>query len=450
MGDTIHSTVEEDSKFVDFLTDFDVEFVSLVDHGSNRLPFKIVRDDEERAKWTTKYINSLPNSSFAVIETGYKNDESSKSARHLPFKDAGGTVDLPHLRNALARANQIKSVLGNDTDGELRARAQRKLAPYAKKYLNKRGELGMNDVIQSVLVPSTSDIENMKEKLTWLHDMEVQRVDEFDYYKKFNHRPVDSFKPESFYMERLEGGALALVGELLEPDQKAVTVRGNTMSAAVGIDSNGFVTTFGDIIYRELDSLVTNVISTLSMSSLDSKSKKKAVASALSAFSTYVSMGLDNSGDSIALRIERSPLDSLKKTEEVVEMEEVIEKTEVIAVDPSEQLIKLVDERIPEAINKALEARLETVVTEIMERLAPKKEEVVEEVRTEESIEVTPAVDVEALQNQIKELEQRLAKFEEEDVSISRIAEDKEPVVRKDIEADSVFKGLFLKNFSLA
>lgn len=89
---------------------------------------------EETAAWTTQFINNLPNSSFAVIETGYK-DGMSKNARHLPFKDGGGKVDLPHLRNALARANQIKSVLGNDGDDELRARAQRKLAPYAKQYL---------------------------------------------------------------------------------------------------------------------------------------------------------------------------------------------------------------------------------------------------------------------------------------------------------------------------
>lgn len=95
---------------------------------------------ETAATWTTQYINGLPNSSFAVVESGYK-DGDNKNARHLPFKDGGGKVDLPHLRNALARANQIKNVLGKDSDADLRARAQRKLAPYAKRYLktNKEG-----------------------------------------------------------------------------------------------------------------------------------------------------------------------------------------------------------------------------------------------------------------------------------------------------------------------
>jgi hypothetical protein len=368
MSKVIDENTVEESKFVNYLTDFDVEFVSLVDHGSNRLPFKIVREDEERAQWTVRNIDK-----------------------------------------------------------------------------NKRGEKGMNDVIQSVLVPSTSNIDELKEKLVWLHDMEVQRVEEFDFYKKFNHRPMDAFNKGSFYMERLEGGALALVGELLESDSKAVTVRGNSMASTVGIDSNGFVVTFGDIILRELDSLVTNVISTLSMSSLDSKSKKKSVASALDAFSTYVSMGLDNSGEGIALRFESNPMDSLKKTEEVIQMEEVIERTEEITTDPSEQLSKLLETRLPDAIGKALDERLETamakVVEQLSEKLAPPP---VEEVKAAVDTVVEVRVDgVEILEAKIKELEERLTKFEEEDVSISRITEDKEPVTRKDRDSDNVFKGLF-------
>jgi hypothetical protein len=94
---------------------------------------------EKAATWTTQFTNNLPNSSFAVIETGYKEGDN-KNARHLPFKDGSGKVDLPHLRNALARANQIKNVLGKDSDADLRARAQRKLAPFAKRYLKTNKE----------------------------------------------------------------------------------------------------------------------------------------------------------------------------------------------------------------------------------------------------------------------------------------------------------------------
>lgn len=65
------------------------------------------------AEWSTKEINDLPDSSFAYIEDGGTKDKDGKTTprgkRHLPYKDADGKVDLPHVRNALARldATQI-------------------------------------------------------------------------------------------------------------------------------------------------------------------------------------------------------------------------------------------------------------------------------------------------------------------------------------------------------
>src|SRR3972149_3755648 len=67
-------------------------------------------DDVEEAEWSTVYINDLPDSCFAYIEAGGKKDAGGKteprSLRHYPYKDASGKVDMPHLRNALARAAQ--------------------------------------------------------------------------------------------------------------------------------------------------------------------------------------------------------------------------------------------------------------------------------------------------------------------------------------------------------
>ena len=58
------------------------------------------------AKWDSAYVNDLPDSAFAWIDPKYKSDESDdKSLRKLPYKDADGEVDLPHVRNALARLN---------------------------------------------------------------------------------------------------------------------------------------------------------------------------------------------------------------------------------------------------------------------------------------------------------------------------------------------------------
>lgn len=62
------------------------------------------------ATWNTAYVNSLPDSSFAYIESGGKKDSDGKtvprSLRHFPYKDASGKVDLAHVRNMVARAPQ--------------------------------------------------------------------------------------------------------------------------------------------------------------------------------------------------------------------------------------------------------------------------------------------------------------------------------------------------------
>jgi hypothetical protein len=63
-----------------------------------------------KAEWTTAYINDLPDSAFAYIEPGGEKDEEGKttprSKRHFPHHNADGEIDLPHVRNALARIPQ--------------------------------------------------------------------------------------------------------------------------------------------------------------------------------------------------------------------------------------------------------------------------------------------------------------------------------------------------------
>lgn len=65
---------------------------------------------ENFAVWSTAYINDLPDASFLIVEGGGSKDAEGKttprSLRHFPYRDADGKVDLPHLRNALARIPQ--------------------------------------------------------------------------------------------------------------------------------------------------------------------------------------------------------------------------------------------------------------------------------------------------------------------------------------------------------
>jgi hypothetical protein len=59
------------------------------------------------AKWTTKYINDLPDSAFIYIKPGGKKDSEGKTTprdlRYLPYKDDKGNIDEPHVNNAMAR-----------------------------------------------------------------------------------------------------------------------------------------------------------------------------------------------------------------------------------------------------------------------------------------------------------------------------------------------------------
>ena len=106
-------------------------------------------ETKQAAKWTTAFINDLPNSSFAYIEAGGKKDKEGKtvprSLRHLPYKDASGKVDLPHLRNAIARAPHVKDKNGKDLSEGLVSRIQKKLqailAGFKKEFSEEKTEL---------------------------------------------------------------------------------------------------------------------------------------------------------------------------------------------------------------------------------------------------------------------------------------------------------------------
>ena len=92
---------------------------------------------DKKAAWTTAYINDLPDSSFLYVESGDKEDGKTvpRSKRHLPYKDASGKVDLPHLRNALSRLGQAgtgKGWLSEDLRTRLLARARKILASQQK------------------------------------------------------------------------------------------------------------------------------------------------------------------------------------------------------------------------------------------------------------------------------------------------------------------------------
>jgi hypothetical protein len=117
-------------------------------------------DKEQAEKWDTKFINSLPNSSFAACESGV----DSKNGRHLPHhnKSGGGTanvnLDLPHLRNALARANQVKPV-GKTSADSLKKKCMNHLNKHRSALKSESEKSDIDDVSKKLI----AEIEHLYE-----------------------------------------------------------------------------------------------------------------------------------------------------------------------------------------------------------------------------------------------------------------------------------------------
>ncbi len=112
--------------------------------------------DVEKATWSTAAVNEAKDLVFAAVEpTGEKDDAGRtlpKNARHEPHHDLGATshsdssVDLPHLRNALARVNQLKPVTDQIGTAELQKKAQSHLDAH-KHLLDGSGKSLMDDAL---------------------------------------------------------------------------------------------------------------------------------------------------------------------------------------------------------------------------------------------------------------------------------------------------------------
>lgn len=102
-----------------------------------------------KAVWSTAFVNNLPDAAFAVVLPGGKKDGEGKtvprSLRLLPHHNGNvksstenSSVDLTHLRNALARVNQINAPASTKTRAKshLEAHARALLASHRERKKN--------------------------------------------------------------------------------------------------------------------------------------------------------------------------------------------------------------------------------------------------------------------------------------------------------------------------
>jgi phage I-like protein len=113
------------------VTDDIVTFDKLAEVKVEKQYVEIQLTEQQLAEWTVAYINDLPDSAFAYIESGGEKDEDGKTVpralRNLPYRDKDGKVDLPHLRNALSRLPQT------DLTPEEQAKARKVLISAAQE-----------------------------------------------------------------------------------------------------------------------------------------------------------------------------------------------------------------------------------------------------------------------------------------------------------------------------
>lgn len=112
------------------LSDMETQSVHGVPAGANmRNKPLILKADTEMAVWSTAFTNDLPDSAFLYIAPGGEKDDEGKTVprtlRYFPVRDQNGALDLPHLRNAIARIPQSTAPgLSEDDKTALQERAR--------------------------------------------------------------------------------------------------------------------------------------------------------------------------------------------------------------------------------------------------------------------------------------------------------------------------------------
>ncbi len=140
---------------------------------------KIISDELLGAKWTREFINDLPDAAFAYVEKG-KKDESGKtvprSLRHFPHHDSSvkngdekDSLDMPHLRNAMARLSQ--SPTGEHAKQHLLMHEKQvgmgmKTAEEIKELQNNMDELNRLQVANEELGQKLSHVETERDQAT--------------------------------------------------------------------------------------------------------------------------------------------------------------------------------------------------------------------------------------------------------------------------------------------
>jgi Mu-like prophage I protein len=112
-------------------------------------------EQKQFAVWSTAYKNKLPDSAFLY-------------QRHLPYKNAEGKVDLPHLRNAISRLAQ-KSTGSVGGESWLSEGLRTRLLARARSILSAHSKSMSEEVANAIEVLDREGFDVLDESKEWEH-----------------------------------------------------------------------------------------------------------------------------------------------------------------------------------------------------------------------------------------------------------------------------------------
>jgi len=157
-------------------------------------------------------INDLPDSAFAVIERGGRKDGQGRTIprnfRHLPYKNADSSIDLPRLRNALSRMNQVQANNPSDNTSRIRQAARTALIKAAKAHLPDGVFADKGKVsLQKIIAEFDKDLLERSARGEIPVTAQLMEVKKESVVKLFRLRMGSKERPVTFFVRVREDGA---------------------------------------------------------------------------------------------------------------------------------------------------------------------------------------------------------------------------------------------------
>lgn len=161
---------------------------------------------------------SYPDSCFAYVPDSAKGAEGNKSDRKLPYKNKDGSVDIPHVRNALARLNQTDGLSDQETS---------RIRTMLQSILNRENPEGQTEESTEQLQKISALTENVSKLTEQVTTLELDNNDKAEQLAKL-HNDNAVLTKETMKIGILEKHVETLKDDLITEKDRVHTLKGKT------------------------------------------------------------------------------------------------------------------------------------------------------------------------------------------------------------------------------